>query len=154
MFTVAVESVERPKGRPTLWACSVSENDRMAFSSRSVSLRLLDESAAHWLGQLVADVLAVGSLQLMGKEGPPQWQGNPKDDCSLAFENHAAHAEWLSGPSRGGVWYCAVYCTDGSRLFHTADFHQIQPKSGRAARWLCELVIQGGRAGIVSGYPD
>lgn len=155
MYTVTIEELERADGKPKLWACAVLEDGHTAFSSRSVSLRLRDESAARWLGELVVSLLADGTALPMishQRTDKPLWEGDLDDDCHLDAGGHRAHVEWMSGPRRGGSWYCAVVSADGRRLFHTADFNTIQPKSGAAARWLCELIIQCGECGAIRGY--
>ncbi len=57
----------------------------------------------------------------------------------------------IEGPRDGGLWYCAVSGA-GKTWFHTADNRDIEPKNGRAARWLCQVIIAAAEAGLVAGY--
>jgi len=76
-----------------------------------------------------------------------RWTGDLGDDCSAVVGDFNCHAEHSCGPARGGVWYCSVY-RSGVRIFHTAD-RGVQPRSGKAARWLCEVMIAAEVTGLV-----
>ena len=82
------------------------------------------------------------------------WHGIFNDDCAATWKNYQAHAEHLSGPQRGGIWYCSVSDAEGGRYFHTADRSDIQPKNGVAARWLCELVVSAAEQGVIEKCAD
>ena len=143
-MTTEVWQFDRPKGRPPVWACRVTDGPTVIFESYAVSLRLLSRDAASWIARVVEE--------LHGAVYPLEWRGDLEDDCSAAWKRFVAHAEHLQGPHRGGIWYCSVSDLDGKRFFHTADRKDIQPKSGAAARWLCELVISAAEAGSVGPY--
>lgn len=151
-LSVEVEPLERPKGRARLWKCVVSTDGREVFASRTVAIRLREERAARWLGELVAGLMTEGlsvPTAVHTRDGVSAWEGDLDDDCWLDAGHCSAHAEWMDGPRRGGVWYCSVRDRDGTILFSTVDFRDIQPKSGVAARWLCEHVIQASEVGTL-----
>jgi hypothetical protein len=135
----------RPKGRKPCWAFRVTDGEKVIFQSRQVSMRLLSHDAAFWVARLVET--------LHGPGQPLEWRGEMEDDCSAIWKDFDAHAEHLHGPRRGGSWYCSVSGPDMTRFFHTADQTDVRPRSGCAARWLCELVISAADLGLIEPYP-
>ena len=136
---IDVWEMNRPDGGARLWACKVSVGAEIVFDSQNVSLRLKSKQAAEWLARQVEKSHLICPVALLE---PPVWAGDLNDDCRMMMGNLAAHAEWLSGPRRGGEWYCSVREAGGRVHFHTIDAPGIQPKSGAAARWLCELILR------------
>jgi hypothetical protein len=143
---VAVElwQYARPKGRPPRWAFRVTAVDAVVFESAWVSVRYLDRKDAAWLAGLI-DTLAERGV-FPGCPGhsrqvasPVRWGGDLGDDCLALVADLYCHAEHMYGPSRGGGWYCSV-SRSGESIFHTAD-RGVQPRSGKAARWLCEVAV-------------
>jgi hypothetical protein len=154
---VELWQTDRPKGRPPRWAFRVTVAGAVVFESSWVSVRFPDREDADWLAGLL-DVLA-GRGALPGSPGHPgqvasvvRWGGDLGDDCSATVGDLYCHAEHLSGPVRGGLWYCSVG-RPGVPLFHTAD-RGVQPRSGEAARWLCEVVVAAEAAGLVERVPS
>lgn len=143
-MTTEVWQQDRPKGRSACWAYRVTEGEKLIFQSQQVSVRLLSRDAAFWIARLIE--------ALHGPGQPLEWCGDLEDDCSAIWKNLGAHAEHSQGPRRSGLWYCAVRRSDGMRFFHTADRGDVQPRSGSAARWLCELVISAADAGMIESY--
>ncbi len=141
-MSIEVWLQHRPKGRTPYWACRVCDGDHVLWASRQVSVRLLSRDAALWIATMIA--------ALNGPAPRLEWSGDLKDDCKSSFGEFSAHAEWLCGPRRGGRWYCSVNGPAGTRYFHTADQNDIQPRNADAARWLCELVIAAGAAGVIA----
>jgi hypothetical protein len=134
----------RPKGRPPRWAFRVTRGDAIAFESTWVAIRYSTREDASWLAELIDSLVARGRQP--GRPGHPaspgagiRWDGDPKDDCRASVGDMYAHAEHIHGPRRGGAWYCS-FSRAGEQLFHTAD-RGVQPRSGGAARWLCEVVM-------------
>ena len=144
VMTTEVWQFDRPKGRKPIWACRVMDDATVIFESRVVAVRLLSCDAASWIARMVE--------ALHGATQSLEWRGDLEDDCSAVWKRFGAHAEHLNGPRRGGIWYCSVDDLDGKRFFHTADNPDIQPRSGAAARWLCELVVSLADAGLVEAY--
>jgi hypothetical protein len=141
-MAVEVWQHARPKGRPPRWAFRAIRGDAVAFESAWVAIRYSAREDASWLAGLIDSLVARGmSPWRPGHSAPAEmrWNGDPDDDCRATVGEIHVHAEHLHGPRRGGVWYCSVD-RSGERLFHTADCG-IQPRSGGAARWLCELVM-------------
>jgi hypothetical protein len=141
-MAVEVWQYPRPKGRPPRWAFRVTRGDAVVFESAWVAARYAARGDASWLAGLIDSLVERGMPP--GRPGQPtlagiRWDGDPDDDCWATFGDMHAHAEHLYGPSRGGAWYGSV-SRSGERLFHTADCG-VQPRSGEAARWLCELVM-------------
>jgi hypothetical protein len=143
-MAVEVWQYARPKGRPSRWAFRVTRDGAVAFDSSWVAIRYSAQEDASWLAGLIDSLVARGMPP--GRPGHPsttsagmQWDGDLDDDCRVTASDMYAHAEHLHGPRRGGAWYCSV-TRSGERLFHTADWG-VQPRSGVAARWLCELVM-------------
>ncbi len=70
---------------------------------------------------------------------PIVWQGDLDDDCHARWRGLGAHAERMDEHS----WYCSVWCDGAGKkmLFHSSD-DDIHPLTGKAARWLCELVLR------------
>ena len=135
---------DRPKGRKPVWAFRLIDGATESFTSQCISVRLLTRDAAAWVAGLVE--AQRGSTLLL------PWTGDFDDDCSVTWKRLYAHAEHMEGPRRGGIWFCSVSDLDGKRLFHTADNADVQPKSGSAARWLCELIISSADSGILDPY--
>ena len=139
----------RPKGRAPRWVFVVEGPDRALFDSRWVSVRYSTREGAEWTMRLVRG--------LAGTEpGELAWKGDLHDDCWAAAGPLWMHAERMNGPSRGGIWYCSVRESGTGRLyFHTGDrladggAPDVVPRSGRGARWLCELVVSAVSAGLM-----
>jgi hypothetical protein len=129
-----------------VWAFRVTIGGRIVFESRGVSIRFMSREAASQIAELVE--------ALDGAVWALAWRGDPADDCSATWGRFGAHAEHIRGPRRGGSWYCSVFGSDGERYFHTADENDVQPRSGQAARWICELVVAAGDLGIVKAYAE
>jgi hypothetical protein len=143
-MAVEVWQFARPKGRSPRWAFRVRDGDRIVFESAWVSVRYRAREDAAWLAELIEWEAARGVFP--GCPGHPTsasvlvpWSGDLGDDCWATVGDVSAHAEHLYGPVRGGAWYCSVR-RSGELLFHTADYG-VQPRSGEAARWLCEVVL-------------
>jgi hypothetical protein len=94
------------------------------------------------------------------------WRGDPADDvCCSSVPGYTAHAECMSDgteaddPGGSESWYCSVSRVDGDgrvigdAIFHSGD-HDTCPLTGRAARWLCELVIRAAVAGVYPPPPS
>jgi hypothetical protein len=143
-MTTEIWQQDRPKGRNACWAFRVTDGDSVIFQSRQVSVRLLSRDAASWVARMIEE--------LRGPGRSLEWQGDMEDDCSAVWRTFGAHAEHLHGPRRGGSWYCSVGGPNGTRFFHRADRADVQPRSGGAARWLCELVISAADAGLLESY--
>ncbi len=78
----------------------------------------------------------------------PIWTGDLDDDCSLHWRGYHAHAECLSR----NQWHCMVWREaegKSTQVFHADEF-DVMPKTGEAARWLCELVIATADRGGIS----
>ncbi|AGA28307.1 hypothetical protein [Singulisphaera acidiphila] len=142
-MAVEVWQYARPKGRSPRWDFRVTHGDAVAFESAWVAIRYSAREDASWLAGLIDLLVACGTL--LWRPGHPaptsagmRWDGDLDDDCWATVGDMHAHAEHLHGPRRGGAWYSSV--SRSGRLFHTADCG-VQPRSGVAARWLCELVM-------------
>ena len=151
-MTVELWQAPRPKGRPSRWAFRVTAGDAVVFESAWVSVRYLGREDAAWLAGLIDALAARGEFTgCPGHPGqvarPMPWQGDLGDDCSASVGDLSCHAEHMHGPVRGGVWYCAAG-RGGEALLHTAE-RGVQPRSGEAARWLCEIVIRAAVAGVL-----
>ena len=141
-MSVEVWQYARPKGRPSRWAFRVARGEAVAFESAWVAIRYATREDASWLAGSIESLVARGTPPWRpGHPSPAEihWVGDPDDDCQAKVGDMHAHAEHLHGPRRGGAWYCSV-SRSGERLFHTADCG-VQPRSGGAARWLCEVVM-------------
>ncbi|MCE9560774.1 MAG: hypothetical protein K8U57_01840 [Planctomycetes bacterium] len=71
------------------------------------------------------------------------WGGDLGTDHGSTVGDIVCHAEHLSGPVRGGSWHCQV-SRGGEQLFHTAE-SGVQPRNGKAAWWVCEVVVCAAR---------
>ncbi len=71
-----------------------------------------------------------------------RWIG-PVDDWHASSATYMLRAEHMSGPLRGGVWWCAIYWEGDIRW---SSFDQATPriKTINAAMWLTELVANVG----------
>lgn len=153
-MAVEIWQYARPKGRSPRWAFRVVQGQGHAveFESNWVSVRYVTREDAEWLAGLVDTLVTRGVFA--GCPGHTRadtliipWIGDLDDDCWTRIADLFAHAEWMFGPRRGGNWFCSI-SRNGDSLFHTTDFG-IQPRSGGAARWICEVVISAAVAGIV-----
>ena len=61
-----------------------------------------------------------GCPGLPGQVGPVLWLGPLDTDHGATAGGIECHAEHLSGPVRGGNWYCQVYRGE-AQYFHTAE---------------------------------
>jgi hypothetical protein len=150
-MAIEVWEAARVKGRPARWAFRVTQNGAVVFESSRVSVRYAARESAAWLAELIDSLIGCGAFPgYPGRSEPPAepilWSGALGDDCSAHVGGLDLHAEHVSGPARGGIWYCAVQ-EAGRSVFHTADFG-VEPRSGEAARWLCEVVARAALAGI------
>jgi hypothetical protein len=149
---VEVWQFARPKGRPPRWAFRVIAAGSIVFESAWVSVRYVARQDAEWLAGLI-DGLAdrgiyPGSPGHRGQVACQlSWVGELDDDCGAVAGDLVCHAEHLSGPFRGGMWYCSV-SRSGVFHFHTGD-SGVRPRSGVAARWLCEIVVRAEIAGLL-----
>lgn len=121
-----------------------------------MSIRFSDREDAEWLAAQIDALAKNGTFPgCPGHTGQVvstiSWMGDLGDDCTAWVNDLHCHAEHLYGPFRGGAWYCSVIRAR-QFVFHTAD-HGIIPRSGNAARWLCELVVYREIAGITN-TPD
>lgn len=147
--TIAVTRQGRPKQRAPVWRVTVTSGTHTVFDSQWVSITIIDESGARWLAEVIR------SLSELGAFVPPpghrrseddhffSWSGNPSDDSVGEALGYSAHAEHMSGPlgRKGGTWWCAVYVPPANRrIFDSGDPSHLRPRSGRSARWLCEIV--------------
>lgn len=142
-FQIETLLKERPKGRTPIWVVRLRDGDAIAFTSETRSLHLRDEAAARLLGRALATCLASG----VSMRSDVDWQGDLSDDCTARIGRFQAHAEHLQGPRRGGVWYCQVF-----DVLHSEEAG-IVPRSGRAARWLCEVIAVAAELGFAA-LPD
>lgn len=72
-----------------------------------------------------------------------EWTGDLCDDCTCKAGPLLAHVECLSDEPE--VWHASVnlfYRVKGDPDIFRADTADIIPKTGEAARWLCELVMR------------
>ena len=129
-YRIVTELRERPKGREPRWVVSVVDGGQIAFSSEHVSVRFRGESGAELLGRAVVSVLDAGAPLTCSDAA---WEGDVNDDTRAKIGAFDAHAEHLEGPRRGGIWYFQVY-----GVVHSGEAG-IEARSGRAARWLCEV---------------
>jgi hypothetical protein len=149
---VAVEvwQAVRTKGRSSLWAFRVTVADAVVFESVWVAVRYSSASDAEWLAGLIDRLATQGAFAGCpghpGQTEPVLWWGVLGSDHGATVGDIVCHAEHMFGPVRGGNWYCQVSRGD-ERLFHTAD-SSIQPRSGNAAWWMCEVVVCAARAGV------
>jgi len=148
---VVMRQIQRPKGRAPRWAFCVYREAQVVFDSQWASVGFVARDSADWLAGLIArldahDAFAgcPGHPRVCARPAAPLlWQGDLADDCHAQAGELHCHAEWLTGPRRGGLWYASVWRTESANasVFHTLD-RGLQPRSGSAARWLCELVVQ------------
>ena len=155
-MAVELWQAARPKGRPPRWAFRVTAGDAVVFESAWVSVQYLAREDAVWLAGLVDALAGRGAFagcpgHLGQVASSVRWGGDLGDDCSAIVGDLYCHAEHLYGPVRGGVWYCSV-SRAGESVLHTAD-RGVQPRSGKAARWLCEVAVCAEVAGI-GAAPD
>lgn len=148
-MTVEIWQADQPKGRRRRWSFRVTAGDAVVFDSAWVAVRYADRSDAEWLAtmidRLVDRCAFAGSPGHSGQTEPVLWRGDIGTDHGTTVGGIHCHAEHLYGPVRGGAWYCQVY-GDKERYFHTAD-SGIQPRSGSAAWWICEVVVSAVLAG-------
>jgi hypothetical protein len=156
---VAVEVWQalRSKGRSSLWAFRVTVDDAVVFDSAWVAVRYSSAADAEWLAGMTDRLAAQG--EFAGCPGHPGqretvfwWGGDLGTDHGATVGDIICHAEHQFGPVRGGNWYCQVSRGD-ERLFHTADCG-IQPRSGNAAWWVCEVIVCAARAGVWVWVPN
>ncbi len=156
-MTTEVYLHSRENKGPPLWECRVLNGKEVIFDSLWVSLRIRSANAAQWLADLVIATYDRGLLRAApghrsSNDPFVEWTGDPSDDCAARLGPLHAHTEWSSGPHRGGDWYCMVRTTeDNATFFHSADM-SIHPRSGVAARWLCETIMAAANAGLLSPY--
>lgn len=150
---MAVELWEtaRLKGRSLRWAFRVTVEDALVFESAWVAVRYAARIDAEWLAgtidRLVSRRLFVGCPGHPGQAGPILcWSSNIGTDHGATIGDIHCHVEHMFGPLRGGNWYCQVH-RGAERFFHTADMG-VQPRSGNAAWWVCEVVVGAVQAGV------
>jgi hypothetical protein len=143
---------QNPTARSTeSWSFVLTQDGATAVDSDSLGIRMTTRCAAEWLSALVEHLIAKGALP---QASDSLWHGDLNDDCHFHESPFRAHAEHMTGPRRGGVWYCAVDDTiTGRRYFHTADFPGVEPKTGTAARRLCAMVVLAAKCGFLTDYP-
>lgn len=81
----------------------------------------------------------------MSEDEPIVWTGDIEDDCVAKWRGLGAHAEYLNRYS----WHAMVWVinpnakvgADNLTLFH-ADENDVNPKTGPAARKLCEWLMR------------
>lgn len=144
-MAITIQRLDPASDKPSLWAFRI-DRPGYAFDSRSVSIRLTTRESADWLATLV-DRLSCGPRPQL------DWTGDLDDDCSIKWMHFYAHAEHMSGPRRGGNWYCSVQ-DETHRYFHTADRQDCRPKTSSAARWMCETIMTAAAHGLVHGYQN
>lgn len=155
-MAVVVWQTARPKGRPPRWAFRVTTDDVVVFESPWVAVRFAARHDAEWLAATIDRLAAIRRFPWCpGHPGQCEpvlwWGGDIGDDHGATIEGIQCHAEHLNGPLRGGIWYCQVY-RDREQYFHTAD-SGVQPRSGPAAWWVCEMVISALLAGVYLPHP-
>jgi hypothetical protein len=138
--------------RSARWQFRVTLDSVVVFGSSWVAVRYSERRDAEWLAGLVDRLVArhtfAGCPGYPGQIAPLLWWGGDLgDDHGATIDGMQCHIEHLHGPVRGGSWYCSVY-RGTEPLFHTADWG-IQPRSGKAAWWLCEVVVSAERAGVL-----
>ncbi len=150
---MAIEPWEaaRPKGRSPRWAFRVIAENVVVFLSTWVSVRYATRRDAEWLAatidRLAASGLFAGSPGHQGQVEPVLgWNADIGTDYGATVGDIHCHAEHLFGPVRGGGWYCQV-SSGSEQFFHTVE-SGIQPRSGPAAWWVCEVVFDAVRAGV------
>jgi hypothetical protein len=143
-MSVEIWQTDRPKGRSPRWNFRVECGGINVFDSAWVAVRYRAREDAAWLAALVERL--VTSAAFAGCPGHPgqvaallNWDSLPRDDLAAELEGIYGHAEHMSGPARGGIWYCQV-SAGPIRYFHTADIG-VEPRSREAAWWLCEVVM-------------
>jgi hypothetical protein len=151
---VAVEvwQADNRKGRPARWQFRVTLDGVVVFDSSWVAVRYSERRDAEWLAGLVVRLAARQAFA--GCPGHPGqvtpllwWGGDLGDDYGTTIDGLHCYIEHLQGPVRGGLWYCSVY-QGTETLFHTIEWG-VQPRSGKAAWWLCEVVVSAERAGLM-----
>lgn len=150
-MAVEVWQAFRAKGRSPRWSFRVSIDNSHIFEAAWVSVRYASRADAEWLANLIDRLVSRGGFAgcpgHRGQVAPVLWWGDLGDDHGATFHGINCHAEHLYGPLRGGSWYCQV-SFGGEQLFHTAE-SGVQPRSGNAAWWLCEIVVCAARAGVL-----
>ena len=137
-MTIEVNVTDRPKGRSALWGFKILDKENIVFDDSWVSIKFLNQKSAIWMAEIVEKLYEKGLI--LPRTAQKNWERDLDYDCILQEGNLFAHAEHMEGPKgKGGIWYCQVHSKD-RRYFHTSD-HDIQPRSGAAARWLCEIII-------------
>lgn len=159
-----IEILQKPraKGRSAVWTLVVRTADHhVIFDSRWISIRFPSEKGAHDFAELILSTQKAGIYRpppghesLDGVATGISWSGDLLDDCVARLDDFVAHAEWLTGSQgrKGGNWFCAVWKGD-QRLWHTADV-DVVPRSGAAARWICELVIALAKTSTIAMAPN
>ena len=134
-----IKRLVRDHNRPTIYRLIIRDNESVVFDDAWHSIKFMTRAAAEWFADLLQNLMALGGQ--VNREVCHTWQGDLMDDCSLKVPEYDCHAEHLQGPfGKGGIWCCQVW--SGARsVFHSAD-HELQIRSGPAARWLCELMVQ------------
>ena len=150
-MAVELWQAARPKGRPPRWAFRVTAGGAAVFESAWVSVRYAARSDAEWLAatinRLAARGLFAGCPGHPGEAEPVLWWGGDiGTDHGSTVGGVQCHAEHLFGPVRGGGWYCQVY-RGNEQFFHTIE-SGVQPRSGPAAWWICEVVLGAVRADV------
>ncbi len=137
-MNIIIHPIKRHEKLTGLWTCIVNDGGKTIFDDSWVSIKFHSESSAQWFADIVGKLHKTGvNLQC---KSILQWKRDLEGDCILNLGNIYAHAEHLEGPlGKGGIWYCMVEFNN-TTYFHTAD-HAIQPRSGKAARWLAEVMI-------------
>jgi hypothetical protein len=149
-MAVAVWEADRPKGRPPRWKFRVAADDA-EFESSWVAVRFAARHDAEWLAGTIDRLAMV--RRFAGCPGHPGqcppvlwWGGDIGTDHGATVAGIHCHAEHVFGPVRGGGWYCQVH-RDTEQFFHTAE-SGVQPRSGPAAWWVCEVVVGAVLAGV------
>jgi hypothetical protein len=139
---VAIVDVTDKHSRTRATCRVVNEAGVVVFDSEWLAVRFADKRAVEFIGELVFAAISAGTYRrppvhlLRGSEPTIAlaWTGDLDDDCVARVDEVLAHTEWMSGPRKGGTWYCSVSTTKTADdyLFHTSV--GITPTSGDAAR--------------------
>jgi hypothetical protein len=141
----------RPKGRQPRWAFRVNSDLGVVFESAWVAVRYATRRDAEWLAATIDRLADMG--RFAGSPGHPgqcepvlHWDVDIGNDHKVTVAGIHCHAEHLFGPVRGGGWYCQV-SSSTDQFFHTIE-SGVQPRSGLAAKWICEVVVSAVLAGV------